>query len=149
MHENIRTDKVRLAISDLDAVLKLICSSRYANTRPFLINDIYFYLYLTFLILRTLSTLYSCSSVHSASSYPLIAIRNTPTANWSVDVSLTVSFCLSPVNHLNVIDPSPFLFQFPQLKRLADMIQTEDISLSGNKFFFITRQMILAARKLI
>jgi hypothetical protein len=62
---------------------------RFTN-RPFPINNIYFYWYLFALTFRTLFVLYTCSSVHSASSYPLIAIRETPSTHWSVNVSLTL-----------------------------------------------------------
>lgn len=62
---------------------------RYAN-RPFLINNIYFYFYLFFLIFRTLFLLYSCSSIHSSANFPLLVIRNSQ--YWSVNVSLTSGF---------------------------------------------------------
>jgi hypothetical protein len=43
-----------------------------------------------------------------------------------------------------LLKTQPFCFQSPQLKRLSVLIQSETIALSGYKFFYITRQMILA-----
>lgn len=78
------------------------------------------------------------SSINNASSYALVAIRRTPTSQWSENVRIAS-------RRRNFVSTKFFTrFQFlRQLKRLSDMIQTEDISLSGSKFFFITRQMIL------
>lgn len=97
MYKDFWSDQVRLQISFVITPQALtFLNFRYSN-RVLLINDIYFYFYLFFLIFRTLAVLYSCSSVHNASSYPLIAIRRTPTANWSENVSFNLeqSECLS------------------------------------------------------
>ncbi|KAG5679770.1 hypothetical protein PVAND_009310 [Polypedilum vanderplanki] len=107
-----------LVLISMSHNLFLICTKVFeairSTNRQFLIQSIYFYFYLFFLFFRTFTLLYSCSNVHQEALNPLIAIRQTPTRYWDIS-----------------------------LKRLSDLIQTEHISLSGNGFFYITRQLIL------
>lgn len=63
-------------------------SKRYSN-RTFLLDDIYFYFYLFFLIFRTFFMLYETSSVNFASAKPLLAIRNS--RYWSINVRLILT----------------------------------------------------------
>ena len=53
----------------------------------FLINDIYFWTYLVFLILRILITFFCAANVYDASKNLLVTVRNAPTKDWGVDVS--------------------------------------------------------------
>ncbi|CAG9805823.1 unnamed protein product [Chironomus riparius] len=92
---------------------KVFEAIRYAD-RPFLINHIYFYFYLFFMVFRTLMMLSTCSNIHIEAQKPLISIRNAPVRCWGDDI-----------------------------KRLSDLISFENISLTGCGFFLITRQLIL------
>ncbi|KAL7038114.1 hypothetical protein ACKWTF_009457 [Chironomus riparius] len=63
---------------------KVFEAIRYAD-RPFLINHIYFYFYLFFMVFRTLMMLSTCSNIHIEAQKPLISIRNAPVRCWGDD----------------------------------------------------------------
>ncbi|XP_055633908.1 gustatory receptor for sugar taste 64b-like [Toxorhynchites rutilus septentrionalis] len=83
--------------------------------RPALATVIYFWYSLALSIFRTVCMLYVGSEVHVASMSPLSILRNVPSKSWGID-----------------------------LQRLTDDVASGDNSLSGKKFFYLTRQIILA-----
>ncbi|XP_035779933.1 gustatory receptor for sugar taste 64a-like, partial [Anopheles albimanus] len=78
-------------------------------------NYVYFWYSLLLLMFRTLVMLYVSSGVYVASARPLNLLRNVPSKNWGVD-----------------------------LQRLTDEVSSGENVLSGKRFFFLKRQIILA-----
>lgn len=71
---------------------------------------------LFFILARTLMTLFCAAAVHDASRRPVAVLRNVPACAWSVEV-----------------------------QRFASLCATGDVvALSGKRFFFVTRGLILA-----
>lgn len=58
-----------------------------SSNRMFLINDIYFWVYLIFLVLRIVIVFFSTANVFDASKNLLATVRNASTKDWGVDVS--------------------------------------------------------------
>ncbi|XP_055550377.1 gustatory receptor for sugar taste 64c-like [Wyeomyia smithii] len=83
--------------------------------RPAFATMVYFWYSLTLLIFRTVCMLYVGSGVHVASMSPLNILRNVPSKYWGID-----------------------------LQRLTDDVAAGDNKLSGKKFFYLKRQIILA-----
>ncbi|XP_037048444.1 uncharacterized protein LOC119082852 [Bradysia coprophila] len=82
---------------------------------PLLINKVYFWAALIFITLRTLVMLFCASSINDASKKPLRVLRCVPSVAWSLEV-----------------------------QRFTDQLNNEVVALSGKRFFFITRKLILA-----
>ncbi|XP_058448774.1 uncharacterized protein LOC131428748 [Malaya genurostris] len=82
--------------------------------RPALATMVYFWYSLILLMFRTICMLYASSGVHVASLSPLSLLRNVPSKNWNLD-----------------------------LQRLADDVASGDNLLSGKRFFYLKRQIIL------
>lgn len=71
---------------------------------------------LGFIMLRTLAMLFCAASVHDASRRPAAVLRNVPCSSWTVEV-----------------------------QRFAAQCATGDVvALSGKRFFYLTRSLILA-----
>ncbi|XP_058817462.1 uncharacterized protein LOC131680768 [Topomyia yanbarensis] len=83
--------------------------------RPAVATMAYFWYSLILLIFRTICMLYVSSGVHVAAVSPLNLLRNVPSKDWCLD-----------------------------LQRLSDDVASGDNTLSGKKFFFLKRQIILA-----
>ncbi|XP_021706393.1 gustatory receptor for sugar taste 64b [Aedes aegypti] len=83
--------------------------------RPAFMTMVYFWYSLALLIFRTLCMLYIGSGVHVASMSPLNILRNVPSKYWGLD-----------------------------LQRLTDDVASGENTLSGKKFFYLKRQIILA-----
>lgn len=81
---------------------------------PERLNALYFYFSITFIILRTLSTLYFATTVHEAGRRPYILVRSVPHHGWGSEVD-----------------------------RFAYQMSCETVALSGKKFFYFTRNVIL------
>jgi gustatory receptor len=81
--------------------LFLICTKVFeairSTKRSFVIQSVYFYFYLFFLLFRTSALLYFCSSVHQEALHPLVTIRRTPTKHWNIGVSTDQPTSLSHV----------------------------------------------------
>uniref|UniRef100_A0A1S4K7T6 Gustatory receptor n=1 Tax=Culex quinquefasciatus TaxID=7176 RepID=A0A1S4K7T6_CULQU len=128
---NIRTDY--LAVSQLVAFLDdkfghlilLACANDMLfiatqlfqgfQRRPTFATIIYYWYSLGLLIFRTLCTLYVGSGVHVASMSSLNILRSVPSEDWGLD-----------------------------LQRLMEDVASGDNTLSGKKFFYLRRQIILA-----
>lgn len=54
---------------------------------PFLMNKIFFWLSLLYMIYRTVCVLYFASNINDESRKPLVYLRGVPTAVWSVEVN--------------------------------------------------------------
>ncbi|XP_063709343.1 gustatory receptor for sugar taste 64a-like [Culicoides brevitarsis] len=80
---------------------------------PYMINSIYFWFSLFFLIFRTCAVFLSAAEINEQAEGPLEIIRHLPNSVWNVDI-----------------------------ERLADQIRTQTIALSGMKFFFMTRRLL-------
>ncbi|XP_055605236.1 gustatory receptor for sugar taste 64b-like [Uranotaenia lowii] len=83
--------------------------------RPAFATTIYFWYSLSLLIFRTICMLYVGSGVQVASMSPLNILRNVPSKIWGLD-----------------------------LQRLVDDVASGENVLSGKKFFYLKRQIILA-----
>lgn len=82
---------------------------------PFLINRIYFWYSLIFLIARTSAMFLLASSINDESKKPLKVLRSIPNRGW-----------------------------FPETERFSQQIQKDCIALTGKKFFYITRGIIIS-----
>ncbi|XP_070501290.1 gustatory receptor for sugar taste 64b-like [Chironomus tepperi] len=104
-----------LAHNMLVLIIKIF--SALNPNRYSLLDDLYFWFYIFFLALRIFSTLLSCSKIHDAASDTVNYIRMIPSTHWTID-----------------------------LKRLSDTIIVEapTLTFSGQKFFYITKTMMLA-----
>lgn len=75
---------------------------------------------LLFILARTLVTLFCAAAVHDASRRPVAVLRNVPASGWSAEV-----------------------------QRFAALCATGDVvALSGKRFFYVTRGLILAVSAL-
>ncbi|CAO1403349.1 unnamed protein product [Diamesa serratosioi] len=85
------------------------------HTRLNTFSDVYFWFYCSFLTIRTCSMFFIAGSIYELSRKPLRYIRKLPEKTWCVD-----------------------------LKRLSDTVQAEIIALSGKRFFYLTKGLILS-----
>ncbi|CAO1403379.1 unnamed protein product [Diamesa serratosioi] len=85
------------------------------NPRPFPINTFYFYYSLFFLIGRTTVLFLMAVSIHDESKKPIKILRNIPTEGWNSEI-----------------------------KRFVEEVSNDTIALSGMKFFFLTRKLVLS-----
>lgn len=75
----------------------------------------YFWFSLAFLITRTISVFLMAAAINDAAQQPATAIRTVRTADWTVEA-----------------------------ERILDQVNNEQIALSGMKFFYLTRKVLLA-----
>lgn len=87
---------------------------------PNAINAVYFWLSLAFIMSRTLAMLFCAASVNDASRRPIAVLRNVPCSAWNVEVQRFTAQCTT-----------------------GDVV-----ALSGKRFFYLTRSLILAVCKL-
>ncbi|XP_050076248.1 gustatory receptor for sugar taste 64a-like [Anopheles maculipalpis] len=85
------------------------------DLKPTTVTTVYFWYSLGFLICRCFLMLFVVSSISRASERPLETLRRFPSTNWNLD-----------------------------LRRLCDAVATSENALSGKRFFFIRRPLILA-----
>uniref|UniRef100_A0A182M4I3 Gustatory receptor n=1 Tax=Anopheles culicifacies TaxID=139723 RepID=A0A182M4I3_9DIPT len=85
------------------------------DLKPTTVTTVYFWYSLGFLICRCFLMLFVVSSVSRASERPLETLRRFPSSNWNLD-----------------------------LRRLCDAVATSENALSGKRFFFVRRPLILA-----
>ncbi|XP_050093978.1 gustatory receptor for sugar taste 64a-like [Anopheles aquasalis] len=127
----LRLDFVRLTelVRFLDARFSRLILASCANNMFFItvqlfnsfdlkattVTTVYFWYSLAFLLGRCFLMLFIVSSVSVAASAPLQSLRHFPSSNWNLD-----------------------------LKRLCDAAASSDNALSGQRFFFIRRPLILA-----
>lgn len=81
---------------------------------PERLNALYFYFSMMFIITRTLSTLFFATSVHDAARRPHILLKSVPHHAWG-----------------------------PEVERFTYQLGCEMVALSGKKFFYFTRNVIL------
>lgn len=86
---------------------------QYYSKLPYLLNEIYFWYSLLYLIGRTVCVFLCAASIHDASRRPLEYIRHSSTAGWC-----------------------------SELQRFDDQISSEMIALSGMRFFYLTRKLL-------
>ncbi|XP_022221834.2 gustatory receptor for sugar taste 64f [Drosophila obscura] len=88
---------------------------RSLNTMPSVAHAVYFYFSLTFLIGRTLAVSLYSASVHDESRVTLRYLRCVPKDSWC-----------------------------PEVKRFSEEIISDEVALSGMKFFHLTRKLVLS-----
>lgn len=81
---------------------------------PSFLNKVYFWFSLTFLIMRTVAVSLFASYIHDESKKPIAVLRAVPRLSWCKEAY-----------------------------RFSEEVVNETVALSGMKFFFITRNMIL------
>lgn len=79
------------------------------------LNALYFYFSISFIISRTLMTLYFATTVHEAGGRPYRLLKNVPHDAWG-----------------------------PEVDRFSYQLSCETVALSGKQFFYFTRNVILA-----
>ena len=85
----------------------------HSRNQAFIIDEIYFYFSVTYLIYRTSATFLFASSIYEASRKPLKIIRSVPDQGWCQEI-----------------------------ERFSDQINTEVNALSGMKFFYLTKKAL-------
>lgn len=80
-------------------------------------HAVYFWFSLTFLISRTLAVSLYSAEIHNESKKPIEILRAVPTNSWSVEV-----------------------------RRFSEHVVNDTIALTGMRFFFLTRKLILTVR---
>uniref|UniRef100_A0A182PEU2 Gustatory receptor n=1 Tax=Anopheles epiroticus TaxID=199890 RepID=A0A182PEU2_9DIPT len=85
------------------------------DLKPTTVTTVYFWYSLGFVMGRCFIMLFVVSSISRASERPLETLRRFPSTNWNLD-----------------------------LRRLCDAVATSENALSGKRFFFIRRPLILA-----
>ena len=75
------------------------------------------------------------ASIHDESKRPIKALRNIPTERWNSIVNLII-YCNIFIN----INYTSF---YSQTERFAHQVYSEQIALSGRKFFHLTRTIII------
>lgn len=103
---------------------------------PLLINRIYFWYSLFTLICRTLFVLYSAACIYDESRKPIGYVRGVPAAGWTLEVILLQ-------NNTSYINAHLRIIKFLQVRRFTSAVSNEIVALSGKKFFFLTRKLIL------
>ncbi|BFF98554.1 uncharacterized protein DMAD_06693 [Drosophila madeirensis] len=118
----ILCDKMDDAISLITMVsfsnnLYFICVQllRSLNTMPSVAHAVYFYFSLIFLIGRTLAVSLYSASVHDESRVTLRYLRCVPKDSWC-----------------------------PEVKRFSEEVISDEVALSGMKFFHLTRKLVLS-----
>ncbi|XP_017127825.2 uncharacterized protein LOC108146358 [Drosophila elegans] len=118
----ILCDKMDNAISLITMVsfsnnLYFICVQllRSLNTMPSVAHAVYFYFSLIFLIGRTLAVSLYSSNVHDESRLTLRYLRCVPKESWC-----------------------------PEVKRFSEEVISDEVALSGMKFFHLTRKLVLS-----
>lgn len=99
------------ARSQRDKILMFVAFSPV----PFVINSIYFWCSLIYLLARTSAMFFIASSINDESRKPLKILRTIPSEGW-----------------------------FSEAQRFSHQVQSECIAMSGKKFFFITRGIIIS-----
>lgn len=100
-------------------VLDLYCICFIYSSMPSVAHAIYFYFSLIFLIGRTLAVSLYAASVHDESRRSLTYLRCIPKESWC-----------------------------PEAKRFAEEITSDLVALSGMKFFYLTRKLVLSVSTL-
>ncbi|XP_053955486.1 gustatory receptor for sugar taste 64f-like [Anastrepha ludens] len=88
---------------------------RSLNKMPSFVHAAYFYFSLSFLIGRTLAVSLYTASIHDESRKPLRVLRCVPKESWCTEV-----------------------------KRFSEEINSDLVALSGMKFFYLTRKLVLS-----
>lgn len=95
-----------------------------------MVNYIYYWYSLLYLIGRTVGVFLSASAINDASREPIEVIKKVNSAEWCPEVNVK-KCCLH-------------LYQcYLQVDRFADQINGEIVALSGMKFFYLTRKVLL------
>lgn len=81
---------------------------------PERLNAVYFKFSISFVVSRTLMTLYFATTVHEAGRGPYLLLRSIPRDGWG-----------------------------PEVDRFAYQLSCETVALSGKQFFYFTRNVIL------
>lgn len=113
---------------EISLVILLSCSSNLFyicyqvynsfSELPLLVSKIYFWFSIGFLIGRTLCVIFFASGINEASKRPLAILRDLPTSSYGIEV-----------------------------RRFVSLVTIETIALTGRRFFFLTRKIILTVNK--
>lgn len=87
----------------------------YFRPIPTIIRALYFWYSLGFVILRTCAVLFSLASINDESKKPIGILRAVPSYQWNSEI-----------------------------ERFLNDVISDDIALSGMRFFFITRKLVLS-----
>lgn len=97
-------------------------------------HAVYFWFSLTFLISRTLAVSLYSSAVNDQSKVPLRYFRACPSESW----------CLEVIGQATVFIKIYIFTWFIQVKRFCEEVTTDVVALSGMRFFYLTRKLVLS-----
>jgi hypothetical protein len=100
-------------------------------------KGLYFWFSLIYLIIRTLAVSLYSAEINDESKRPVECLRAIPRESWCLEVS-----CLSLVllcHNLTRYHTPHF-----KIKRFTEEVNYDVIALSGKKFFFLTRRLVLS-----
>lgn len=87
----------------------------FASKKPTFVHSFYFWVSLTYMIGRTLAVSLYSAEINDQSKKPLDVFRTVSREDWGIEV-----------------------------KRFNEEVTNDTIALSGNKFFFLTRKLVLS-----
>jgi gustatory receptor len=100
-----------------------------------ILDQLNFWISFGYLVFRLLSVLLSAASVNENSKMTKIMIRSAPSNKWNSDVRYAgIKTNKQSTKHFIIL----------QLQRLSDTVRSDSIGLSGRRFFYITKALILA-----
>ncbi len=100
-------------------------------------HAVYFWFSLTFLISRTLAVSLFSAAVNDESKIPIRFFRACPSDGWCLEVKI-ISFWAEWTEwkyDCKIID---------KIKRFCDEVTVDTVALSGMKYFFLTRRLVLS-----
>lgn len=95
----------------------------------------YFWFSLIYLIIRTLAVSLYSAEINDESKRPVETLRAIPRESWCLEVTEYFK---------RLIISSDTLFYLKQIKRFTDEVNFDVVALSGKKFFFLTRHLVLS-----
>lgn len=100
-----------------------------------MVNYIYFWYSLVCLISRTIGVFLSAAAINEASKKPGQFIKSIQSSEWSAEVvhTLIIPHTFGSIKYNLCL----------QVERFADQINGDIIALSGMKFFYLTRKVLL------
>lgn len=116
---------------------KIIKNEHFYNSpMPSTAHAVYFWFSLTFLITRTLALSLYSSAVHDQSKIPLQIFRACPSDSWCLEVKREITF--------HSYEQEIIVKCVHQVKRFCEEVNTDVVALSGMKFFYLTRKLVLS-----
>lgn len=117
-----------------------ICFSLLHRYMQSFAQGFYFWFSLIYLIIRTLAVSLYSAEIHDESKRPVEVLRAIPRESWCLEVFV---FKMNKIFQVNLTLNLTF-FNRKQIKRFTEEVNCDVVALSGKKFFFLTRRLVLS-----